>query len=357
MADPARTARTSPGPRKALTLSPIARERWRRFKAHRRGFVSLWVFLALFGMSLFAEFIANDVPLFVMWNGRPYFPVLKSFTEKDFGGEFGTAADYRDPYVQQRITRRGWMLWPPIPFSYHTINYDLPSPAPSPPTAANWLGTDENGRDVLANLIYGFRISVLFGLTLAIVTSIVGVIVGAIQGHYGGWVDLLGQRFIEVWSGLPQLFLIIILSSIVQPNFWWLLLIMLLFGWMGLVGLVRAEFLRARNFEYVLAAQALGMKDRRVIFRHVLPNAMVATFTFMPFILGGSLGTLTALDYLGFGLPVGTASLGDLLQQGQSNLQAPWLGISSFVVLGGALILLFFVGEAVRDAFDPRRAS
>ncbi|HET6486465.1 MAG TPA: microcin C ABC transporter permease [Spirochaetia bacterium] len=340
----------------AVRLSPINRERWRRFKAHRRGFLSLWIFLVVFALSLGAELIANDVPLLVQWNGRLYFPVLKSFTEKDFGGEFETAADYRDPHVQKLITSRGWILWPLIPFSFHTINYDLPSPAPSPPTHVNWLGTDENGRDVLANLIYGFRISVLFGLTLAIVCSIIGVIAGAIQGYYGGWVDILGQRFIEVWSGLPQLFLIIILSSIVQPNFWWLLLIMVLFGWMGLVGLVRAEFLRARNFEYVLAAKALGMKDRRVIFRHVLPNAMVATLTFMPFILGGSLGTLTALDYLGFGLPVGTASLGDLLQQGQSNLQAPWLGISAFVVLGGALVLLFFVGEAVRDAFDPRRA-
>ena len=350
--------RAEPGVwRQRLTLSPIGQERWRRFKAHRRGFISLWIFLAIFGLSLLSDFVANDVPLLVGWNGRLYAPVLKSFTEKDFGGDFETAADYRDPHVQKLILAHGWMLWPPIPFSFRTINYDLPSPAPSPPTAVNWLGTDENGRDVVANLLYGLRISVLFGLTLAIITSIVGVVVGAVQGYYGGWVDILGQRFIEVWSGLPQLFLIIILSSVVQPNFWWLLLIMLLFGWMGLVGLVRAEFLRARNFEYVLAARALGMKDRRVIFRHVLPNAMVATFTFMPFILGGSLGTLTALDYLGFGLPVGTASLGDLLQQGQSNLQAPWLGISSFALLGGALILLFFVGEAIRDAFDPRRAG
>ena len=340
----------------ALALSPINKERVRRFRAHRRGFVSLWIFAGIFGLSLISDFVANDVPLLVEWKGRLYVPVFKSFTEKDFGGEFQTAADYRDPHVQKLIDSRGWMLWPPIPFRYDTINYDLPSPAPSPPTAVNWLGTDQNGRDVVANLLYGFRISVLFGLTLAIITSVVGVIVGAIQGYYGGWVDILGQRFIEVWSGLPQLFLIIILSSIVQPNFWWLLLIMLLFGWMGLVGLVRAEFLRARNFEYVLAARALGMKDRRVIFRHVLPNAMVATFTFMPFILAGSLGTLTALDYLGFGLPVGTASLGDLLQQGQSNLQAPWLGISAFALLGGALILLFFIGEAIRDAFDPRRA-
>ncbi len=340
----------------AIVVSRINQERWRRFKAHRRGFVSLWIFLALFGFSLLAEVIANDVPLLVSWNGRLYMPLLKSYTEKDFGGEFETAADYRDPHVRALITGKGWMVWPLIPFSYRTINYDLPSPAPSPPTLVNWVGTDENGKDVLANLIYGFRISVLFGLTLTFISSAVGVAAGALQGYYGGWVDITGQRFIEVWSGMPTLFLLIILSSVVQPNFWWLLLIMLLFGWMGLVGLVRAEFLRARNFEYVMAAQALGMKDSRVIFRHVLPNAMVATFTFLPFILAGSLGALTSLDFLGFGLPIGSPSLGDLLAQAKANLQAPWLGISAFVVLGGALILLFFVGEAVRDAFDPRKA-
>jgi microcin C transport system permease protein len=340
-----------------IALSRINEERLRRFRAHRRGRISLWIFLVLFVLSLFAEIIANDVPLLVMWNGRLYLPLFHSFTEQDFGGEFQTAADYRDPHVQGLIKGRGWMVWPLIPFSYRSINYDLPSPAPSPPTSVNWIGTDENGRDVLANLIYGFRISVLFGLTLTIISSAVGVAAGALQGYYGGWVDITGQRFIEVWGGMPTLFLLIILSSVVQPNFWWLLLITLLFGWMGLVGLVRAEFLRARNLEYVLAAKALGMKNRRVIFRHVLPNAMVATFTFLPFILGGSLGTLTSLDFLGFGLPVGSPSLGDLLAQGKANLQAPWLGISAFVVLGGALILLFFVGEAVRDAFDPRRAA
>ncbi len=339
-----------------VVLSQISRERLRRFKAHRRGFISLWIFLALFGFSLLAEVIANDVPLLVSWNGRLYLPLMKSYTEKDFGGEFETAADYRDPHVRDLIMKRGWMVWPLIPFSYKTINYDLPSPAPSPPTLVNWVGTDENGKDVLANLIYGFRISVLFGLTLTFISSAVGVAAGALQGYYGGWVDISGQRFMEVWSGMPTLFLLIILSSVVQPNFWWLLLIMLLFGWMGLVGLVRAEFLRARNFEYVMAAKALGMKDSRVIFRHVLPNAMVATFTFLPFILAGSLGALTSLDFLGFGLPIGSPSLGDLLAQAKANLQAPWLGISAFLVLGGALVLLFFVGEAVRDAFDPRKA-
>ncbi len=341
----------------AIRVSAINQERWRRFKANRRGFISLWIFLALFILCLFAEMIANEVPLLVSQGGRLYVPLLKSYTEKDFGGEFDTAADYRDPHVRQLIESRGWMLWPLIRFSYKTINYELPSPAPSPPTAQNWLGTDENGKDVLAILIYGFRISVLFGLTLSILSSAVGVAVGALQGYYGGRVDILGQRFLEVWSGMPTLFLLIILSSVVQPNFWWLLLITLLFGWMGLVGLVRAEFLRARNFEYVLAARALGMSNARVIFRHILPNAMVATLTFMPFILGGSITTLTSLDFLGFGLPVGSPSLGDLLAQGKANLQAPWLGISSFVILAGTLSLLVFVGEAVRDAFDPRRAS
>jgi microcin C transport system permease protein len=340
-----------------IALSRIGQDRYRRFKANRRGFISLWIFLALFGLSLLAELIANDVPLIVSFNGRLYFPVFKSFTEKDFGGEFGTTADYRDPVVQQIIKARGWMLWPLIPFSYSTINYSLPSPAPSPPTWQNWLGTDENGYDVVAILIYGFRISVLFGLTLTFFSSAIGVAAGAIQGFYGGVVDILGQRFIEVWSGMPTLFLLIILSSVVQPNFWWLLLITLLFGWMSLVGLVRAEFLRARNFEYVMAAKAMGMSNARIIFRHMLPNAMVATLTFLPFILGGSITTLTSLDFLGFGMPPGSPSLGDLLAQGKANLQAPWLGISSFVVLAGSLSLLVFIGEAVRDAFDPRRAA
>ncbi len=336
--------------------SRIGQERWRRFKANRRGFVSLWIFLILFGLSLFAELIANDVPLLVSYKGRLYVPLLKGFSGKDFGGEFATAADYRDPAQAALIDRKGWMLWPLIRFHYDTINYDLPSPAPSPPSSVNWLGTDENGKDVLSILIYGFRISVLFGLTLTLFSSAIGVAAGALQGYYGGRVDILGQRFIEVWSGMPTLFLLIILSSVVQPNFWWLLLITLLFGWMSLVGVVRAEFLRARNFEYVLAARALGMSNARIMFRHILPNAMVASLTFMPFILGGSITTLTSLDFLGFGLPVGSPSLGDLLSQGKANLQAPWLGISSFVVLAGTLSLLVFIGEAVRDAFDPRRA-
>jgi microcin C transport system permease protein len=318
--------------------------------------VSLWVFLTLFGVSLLSDFLANDKPLYIQYQGKSYFPLWKDYPETAFGGDFDTPADYRDPYVAELIQKAGWMLWPPIRFSYATINYDLPSPAPSPPTATNWLGTDENGRDVLARLLYGFRISVLFGLTLTFLSSILGIIAGALQGYFGGLLDLLFQRFMEVWSGMPTLFLLIILSSVVEPNFWWLLGITLLFGWMGLVGVVRAEFLRARNFEYVLAARALGMGHRRIIFVHILPNAMTSTLSYLPFILGGSITTLTSLDFLGYGLPVGSPSLGELLAQGKANLQAPWLGISAFVVLAASLTLLVFIGEGVRDAFDPRRA-
>jgi microcin C transport system permease protein len=336
--------------------SAALQDRLTRFKSNRRGYVSMWIFLVLFGLSLFAEVLANDVPLVINHHGRLYFPLFREYPETEFGGEFEMTADYRDPFVIELIEEQGWMLWPPIRFSYDTINYDLPSPAPSPPDATNWLGTDDRGRDVLARVIYGFRVSVLFGLTLTILSSIIGVIAGALQGYYGGTVDLLGQRFIEVWSSMPTLFLLIILASVVQPNFWWLLGIMLLFGWMSLVGLVRAEFLRGRNFEYVQAAKALGMSNTRVMFRHILPNAMVATLTFMPFILAGSITTLSSLDFLGFGLPVGSPSIGELLAQGKANLQAPWLGLTAFAVLGGTLALLVFTGEAVRDALDPRRA-
>ncbi len=336
-------------------MSKLTVERMNRFKANRRGFFSLWIFLVMFVISLFADVIANDVPLLVRFDRRFYFPLFVEYPEIEFGGEFAMAADYRDPYVLELIEEKGWLLWPPIRYSYDTINYDLPSPAPSPPTRENPLGTDDRGRDVLARIIYGFRISVLFGLTLTLGSSIIGVIAGAIQGFYGGAVDLLGQRFIEVWSGMPTLFLLIILSSVVQPDFWWLLAITLLFGWMALVGVVRAEFLRGRNFEYVQAARAMGMSNTRLMFHHILPNAMIASLTFMPFILGGSITTLTSLDFLGFGLPPGSPSLGELLAQGKANLQAPWLGISAFVVLGSMLTLLVFIGEAVRDALDPRK--
>lgn len=334
-------------------MTPMMQMRIQRFKANRRGFWSLWIFLVLFIISLFAELVANDKPLFVSFDGGWYFPVAQQYSELEFGGEFAAEADYTDPYVQELIEEKGYMIWPVIRFSYDTINYNLPGPAPSAPDNVNWLGTDDRGRDVLARIIYGFRISVLFGFVLTIISSIIGVIVGSTQGYYGGKLDLFGQRFIEVWSGMPTLFLLIILSSFVEPNFWWLLGIMVLFSWMGLVGVVRAEFLRCRNFDYVKAAHALGVSDSRIIGRHMLPNAMVATLTMLPFILSGSVTTLTSLDFLGFGLPSGSPSLGELLAQGKANLQAPWLGFSAFVVLSVMLSLLVFIGEAVRDAFDP----
>jgi microcin C transport system permease protein len=337
------------------TLSPIQKRRLQSFRSNRRGYWSLWLFLLLFGLSLMAELIANDSPLVISYQGELYFPVVQSIPEETFGGFLPTEANYRDPFIANEINDHGWMVWPPIRFSYNTINYDLDVPSPAPPSAINWLGTDDQGRDVAARVIYGFRLSVLFGLTLTLASCIVGVAVGAVQGYYGGKIDLLGQRFIEIWSGLPVLYLLIILSSIVQPNFWWLLGIMLLFSWMGLVDVVRAEFLRARNFEYVKAARALGLNNRKIMFRHILPNAMVATLTFLPFILTGAITGLTSLDFLGFGLPSGSPSLGELIAQGKANLHAPWLGISAFVSLSIMLTLLVFVGEAVRDAFDPRK--
>ncbi|RMJ06230.1 Inner membrane ABC transporter permease protein YejE [Marinobacter litoralis] len=338
-----------------IKLSPIQQRRLRNFRNNRRGFWSLWLFLLIFGLSLGAELIANDKPLLVSYNGDWYFPVAQTIPEETFGGFLPTEADYRDSFIADEINANGWMIWPPIPFSYNTINYDLDVPSPAPPSAVNWLGTDDQGRDVAARVIYGFRISVVFGLTLTLVSCLIGVAVGAIQGYYGGKIDLLGQRFLEIWSGLPMLYLLIILSAIVQPNFWWLLGIMLLFSWMGLVDVVRAEFLRARNFEYVRAARALGLENRHIMFRHVLPNAMVATLTFLPFILAGAITSLTSLDFLGFGLPSGSPSLGELIAQGKANLHAPWLGISAFVSLSLMLTLLVFTGEAVRDAFDPRK--
>ncbi len=338
-------------------ISPLTRRRLDAFCANRRGFWSLWIFLALFVTSLFAEFIANDRPIVIHFDGGWYFPIFRNYPETAFGGVFPTAADYRDPEVKQLINAKGWMIWPPIPFSYNTINYNLPSPAPSPPSRVDWLGTDEEGRDVLARLIYGFRISVLFGLSLTLASSVIGVAAGAVQGYFGGLVDLGFQRFIEIWSGLPVLYLLIIMASFVEPNFWWLLGLMLLFSWMALVDVVRAEFLRARNFDYVRAARALGVPDLTIIRRHLLPNATVATITFLPFILNGSITTLTSLDFLGFGLPPGSPSLGELLAEGKANLQAPWLGLTAFFVLALMLSLLVFVGEAVRDAFDPRKVA
>ena len=338
-------------------MSPINQRRIENFKANKRGYWSLWIFLSLFTLSLFAEFIANDKPLLVKFNDQLYVPVLNTYLETEFGGEFQSPADFKDPYIEDLILNagNGWMLWPPIRYSYQTINYELPVPAPSPPSTENFIGTDDQGRDVFARIIYGFRVSILFALVLTIASSFIGVIAGAVQGYYGGKVDLYFQRFIEIWSGLPVLFLLIILASIVEPNFWWLLGIMLLFSWTNLVDVVRAEFLRGRNLEYVRSARALGVSNTTIMRRHILPNAMVATLTLMPFIFNGGIVTLTALDFLGFGLPPGSASLGELIAQGKDNLHAPWLGLSAFAVLSIMLTLLIFIGEAVRDAFDPRK--
>lgn len=340
-----------------MPFSPLAQRRLAAFRANRRGWYSLLIFLVLFGISLGAELVANSRPLLVMHQGDFYFPAFKFYPETAFGGDFETEADYRDPYVVKLIEERGkgWMVWPLVRYDYSTINYDLPVPAPAPPSAENWLGTDDQGRDVVARLIYGFRISVLFGLALTLFSSIIGIAAGAVQGYFGGWVDLLFQRFMEIWGGLPILYLLIILASLVEPTFWWLLGLMLLFSWMSLVGVVRAEFLKVRNFEYVKAARALGVKEHVIITRHILPNAIVAALTFLPFILNSSITTLTSLDFLGLGLSLNSPSLGELLAQGKANLSAPWLGISGFVILAMILTLLIFIGEAVRDAFSPRK--
>ena len=366
-----------------LRLRPINQRRLDNFRANRRGYVSFWVFLVLFVVSLFSELIANDRPILASYKGEIIAPVLFDYPEEKFGG-FLAKTDYRDPFIQKEIAAHGWAIWPPIRYSYDTHNLDLPKPAPSPPTwlldketcarAAerfvgagkphrgcaniewNWLGTDDQGRDVVARLLYGFRISILFGLTLAIISSILGVAAGAVQGYFGGKLDLVMQRFIEIWSSLPHLYLLIIVSSIITPSFFVLLFILLMFSWVNLVHVVRAEFLRARNFEYVNAARALGLSNAKIMVKHVLPNAMVATLTFLPFVLNSSITTLTSLDFLGFGLPPGSPSLGELLLQGKSNLHAPWLGLTGFIIIALMLSLLVFIGEAVRDAFDPRKA-
>ena len=338
-----------------MKLSPLNRRRLNNFKSNKRGWYSLWVFTLLFIISIFADFIANEKPLLIKFNNQIYLPIIYQYSETKFGGDFETEADYRDPYVINLINNNGWMIWPIIPYSYDTIIRDLEAPAPSPPSIKNWLGTDDQARDVLARLIYGFRISILFGFTLTFFSMIIGVSAGAIQGYSGGKTDLFFQRFMEIWSAIPTLYILIILASIVQPNFWWLLAILLLFSWMGYVGVVRAEFLRARNFDYVRAAKALGVSNYKIMFRHLLPNATVATITFLPFSLSASVTTLSGLDFLGFGLPPGSASLGEMVNQGRNNLQAPWLGLTSFFTLGLMLGLLVFVGEAIRDALDPRK--
>ena len=338
-----------------MRLGEVGARRWRNFRRNRRAFWSMWLFAALFLGTLPAELVCNDRPLLVRYDGAFYVPVLRLYPETTFGGVFQTEADYTDPAVQQMIRAKGWIVWPLVPYRYDTVVTGLPTPAPSAPTWRNWLGTDDQARDVTARLVYGFRISVLFGLTLTLFSSLVGIAAGAVQGYFGGRIDLLFQRVIEIWSSLPTLYLLIILASIVQPSFWWLLGLLLLFSWMSLVGVVRAEFLRTRNFDYVRAARALGATDPTIMVRHILPNALTAALSFLPFILSGAITSLTALDFLGFGLPPGSPSLGELLNQGKNNLTAPWLGISGFAVIGGMLALLIFVGEGVRDAFDPRK--
>jgi microcin C transport system permease protein len=359
-------------------LSPLNQRRWQNFKANRRGYWSLWLFLLLFVLSLFSEFIANDKPIIASYKGEILFPVLVDYPEEKFGG-FYAVADYRDPVIRDEIEANGWMLWPPIRYSYTTVNNAIPEAAPARPSwqynektrcsqypkgAAdpdciignwNWLGTDDQARDVLARAIYGFRVSVLFGLILTLGSAVIGVTAGAVQGYFGGWTDLIGQRLLDIWGSMPTLYVLLIVSSVLVPGFWVLLFILILFSWTALVGIVRAEFLRARNLEYVAAAKALGLSNTRIMLRHLLPNAMVATLTFMPFIAGGSVSTLTSLDFLGLGLPAGSPSLGELLNQGKQYVFAPWLSLTSFSVIGLILLLFVFIGEGVRDAFDPRR--
>ena len=338
-----------------MTLSPLNKRRLDNFKSNKRGWYSFLIFTFLFLVSIFADFIANEKPLLIKYQNQFYLPIINEYAETTFGGDFETEADYRDPFVKDLINNNGWMIWPIIPYSYDTIIRDLAVPAPAPPSKKNWLGTDDQARDVLARLIYGFRISILFGFTLTFLSMLIGVTAGAIQGYFGGKIDLFFQRFMEIWSAIPTLYVLIILASIVQPNFWWLLAILLLFSWMGYVGVVRAEFLRARNLDYVRAARALGVSNYKIMLRHLLPNATVATITFLPFSLSASVTALSGLDFLGFGLPPGSASLGEMVNQGRNNLQAPWLGLTSFFTLGLMLGLLVFVGEAIRDALDPRK--
>lgn len=336
-------------------MSPVMQQRLARFKQNRLGFICLIVFAVIFVLAIFSELIANDKPLVVKYQQSYYFPVIQSYPETTFGGVFETETNYKDPAVQQLIDRDGWALWPVIPFSYQTPNLELAVPVPSPPSQQNWLGTDDQGRDVLARILYGLRVSLLFGFALTLCAAFIGILIGALQGYYGGWVDLIGQRVLEVWGGLPMLFMVMILVSMFTPSVYWLFVIMLLFGWTALVGLVRAEFLRARNFDYVRAARALGVADRIIIFRHIFPNAISSSLSQLPFMLTANITALTALDFLGYGLPPDAASLGELLLQGKNNLNAPWLALSGFFTLALVLSLLIYVGEATRDAFDPRR--
>lgn len=336
-------------------LSPLSIRRWNSFRKNRRAFWSLLIFLSMFVITLFAELLANNQPLLVKYEGGYYVPVFKTYTEQTFGGDFPTPADYRDPYIQAQIKSKGDLWFPPLPYSFNTVDYDLNTPTPSAPSAEHWLGTDDEGRDILSRILYGLRISIVFAFLLTTFSSIIGILAGAVQGYFGGKIDIIFQRVLEIWEALPQLFVLIIIASIFVPTFWILLMIMLCFTWMSLTSVVRAEFLRTRNFDFVKAAKALGVSDFRIMFRHILPNAIIATITFIPFILSEAIVALTALDFLGLGLSQDYPSLGDLVRQGKDNLQAPWIGISIFLVLSSLLTLLIFIGEGVRDAFDTRK--
>ena len=337
------------------SLSPLQRS-WLRFKANRRGYISLWIFGVLFFLCFFAEFLCNDKPLIVHYDNAYYFPVLKAYAETTFGGDFETEADYSDDYVRGLLTRGdNWMLEPPIRYSYNTINFDTAAPNPAPPSADNLLGTDDRGRDVLARLVYGFRISVWFALALMVIGVVIGIFMGAIQGYFSGRTDLIMQRIIEVWSSMPELYLLIIFASIFQPSIWLLIILLSLFGWMGLSDYVRAEFLQGRNLDYVRAARAMGLSNWSIITRHLLPNSLTSVITFLPFRISGAILALTSLDFLGLGVPPTTPSLGELLAQGKENIEAWWLSMSTFFVLVGTLLLLIFIGEALREALDTRK--
>ena len=336
-------------------LSPLNQRRLFAFWQNKRAAYSLIIFLIVFLLTLLAEFLANDNPLLVRYKGSFYYPLFQTYTDKDFGGDFPTAADYKDAFLQQNINENGWMVMPLIPFSFNTVDYELEEPAPAAPDAKHWLGTDDEGRDILARILYGLRLSIFFAFTLTFFSSVIGIFAGAVQGYFGGKIDIFFQRFMEIWESLPQLFILIIVASIFVPGFWSLLIILLFFSWMNLTGVVRAEFLRTRNFEFVMAAKALGVSDFRIIYKHILPNAVTAALSFLPFILSEAIVALTALDFLGLGLPHDYPSLGDLVRQGKDNLQAPWIGITIFIVLSSLLSLLIFIGEGVRDAFDSRK--
>jgi len=334
-------------------VNPVWRRRKERFRRNRRAVWSLRLLVVLMTISLAADLVATDRPLLVFYQGKAYVPVLYSYPETTFGEVLPTPTDFHDPWIQNHIAAQGWILWPPIPFGPRTVDFGLHESAPAPPSWRHWLGTDDVGRDVAARVLHGMRISLLFAGVVAVGSALVGVLVGAVQGYFGGAVDLMGQRLVEIWSGIPGLFVLILLTSVVEPGFWWLLAVTLMFSWISLVDPVRAEFLRGRNLDYVRAAQALGVPHGRIMLRHILPNAMVAALTFLPFVASGAITTLTSLDFLGFGLPPGSPSLGELLAQGKNNLQAPWLGLTAFAALSLVLCLLVFLGEGVRDAFDP----